>query len=188
MNKRTAEHNEMRDFTAKAKDALDAIYAELFDSFKRLDDKERYTRNDMVAVEVTVAGSVISIQEKFAHKKGENQPLYLELLHTDYRGKAVAGVGMKSKAQIIVYAIWDDDTDSLDSRIFLKVKYLQKVASAEYTAFQLRTAKTPARSYSISTIKGSALKTGQSYNVTSYEFFIKSLPDEAFVKLQGNRL
>jgi hypothetical protein len=180
--KRSAEYGEMREFTAKAKAALDAFYLQHFDGWKRLDDKERFKRNDMIAGYIKVGDAEVAIQEKFAHKKSDdtNQALYFELYHTDSHGKKVEGVGLRSAANIIIYAVWDDSHECLSRVEVLKVKFLKKRGIDEY--IKMCTGKP----HSIISAAGSSLRSGKKYSVLSLE--ISHIPEEAYVLLRGERV
>jgi len=181
MTKRSVEYNEMRGFTAKAKSALDAFYLQHFDGWRRLDDKERFKRNDMIAGYVKVVDAEIAVQEKFAHKKSEpNQALYFELYHTNDNGKQVEGVGLRSAANIIIYAIWDDVHECLARVEVLKVKFLKKRGVDEYMKMRM------GKHHTITSANGSGLRNGKNYSVLSLE--ITNIPDEAYVLLRGERI
>lgn len=126
------EVSELRAFTDKIKKQLEEFYAKNFDSITRLSDKERYKRNDMVAIEAMKDGKKITIQEKFVHVKELSQYLYFEWKSTNRNGVQVAGMGQKSRANVIIYILWDDVNDEIAKIYAYRVKPLQLFAFEEW--------------------------------------------------------
>lgn len=181
MSKRTESKKKVFDFTGKVKQQLDEVYLRFFSDVVRIDDKVRYKRNDQIACLLKYGDVVISNMEKFVHyKPGQN--LYFELKHLNANGKESDGVCLRSQADIISYAIYDDSSDLLKEVYVLKMKYLRPKAMEQLRLF--RTAKKS----SIKVCQGEQLKTGIPYKVFSFEFDPKTLPEEAFVHFQDQRI
>jgi hypothetical protein len=167
---RKAETSKMRDFTAKAKDELDSLYASIFTSFTRLSDDERYDRNDMVAVIAQLEDKKVCIQEKFVHEKIE-QNLYLEMYSTNSKGKLVFGVGFKSKADIIVYVVWDDIEDRISRLHTYYVKPLQLLAKSHYQKFLFKDPNNQVKVFN------KISDSGKKYKAISFEFSPTEIPE-----------
>jgi len=187
--KRQAQYKKkVRSFTDKVKEALEwQVYPTVFDSFRRVTDKQKFQRNDSIAGYARIKGTPAGIQEKYVRADTYNKygTLFFELTHTDANGNLVYGVGMKSKAQIIVYAIHDEETDELQEVYFLSINWLKdkgKELIQEWGETNLLPIEM--KRYQ----SNNQLRTGDYYTVYSYQFRVADLPTEAFVRVGKKKI
>jgi len=174
----------VRGFTDKVKCALEKeVYPIVFNHFRRRTDKDKFLGNDSIAGWANLCGHTVGVQEKYVRADTYNKygKLYFEVAHTDANGRLVYGVGMRSKANVIVYAIYDEDTDKLIETHFLSVKWLQDEGARVLREWNVNGIQPiDLRCYQSS----NKLKTGGYYTVYSYEFDLNLVPDCAYVRIQ----
>jgi len=154
-------------FTRKVRKYLDTtVYAALVAegrTITRVDTKSYLKNNDFINCWGTsVDGRKFSIWEKASTVLDYG---YFELEHTDSRGLKVPGMGMRSKANVLVYVLWNADYNRVEQVYYLNVAAMKK-----------RAVEALAADNNIMIINGEG-----SFKVKTWKFNFKDLDSTCFV-------
>ena len=115
----------------KARKHLDnKVYKKLAEDgrrqFRRVSDLEYKSEGKFInTYAISAEGKAMAIWEKVSTVTNYG---YLEMEHRDTRGLMVPGMAMRSKADILVYVLWNEDYGRPDNIYFLNLRNLRKVA------------------------------------------------------------
>ena len=177
--RRTPQKAEIVQFTAKVREYLDHSLYNSLDNFLRIDDAKRYKARDFINVYGKKDGTMYTFMEKDVHYKGDFA-CYFELEHVNNSGQKSPGIGLQSKAKVLVVTYWEDGKDAPIGTFLLNISKLKEWGRRVLADEQMRADET-------TTVLGGTVASGERFQVTSLRFNAAYLPPEYYVNIDTKK-